>query len=188
MNLKALVEVLLFASPKPLTQSRFLQVVENKYSTDLMPIINELNSEYERDEKGLVIKNIGGGYQILTRSKYHIFIERLFDTSRKFMLSKQALEALSIIAYRQPVSKAEVESIRGVECGSVLKTLIEWELILVKGRGKSIGRPLLFGTTTQFLEAFGLEKTTDLPKLNELSELMGDNPEHAPYKRDHASK
>ena len=129
MNLKALVEVLLFASPKPLTQSRFLQVVENKYSTDLMPIINELNSEYERDEKGLVIKNIGGGYQILTRSKYHIFIERLFDTSRKFMLSKQALEALSIIAYRQPVSKAEVESIRGVECGSVLKTLIEWEQV-----------------------------------------------------------
>lgn len=188
MDMKNLVEVLLFASPKPLTQSRFLQVVENKYSVDLKTVIDKLNIEYKKTGKGLTIQKIGGGYQLLSLPIYYVYIERLFDKSRKLILSKQALEALSIVAYRQPVSKAEVESIRGVECGSVLNTLMEWELITVKGRGKTVGRPLLFVTTLQFLEAFGLEKTTDLPKLKELSELMGDNSNPVLFKNDHASK
>ena len=98
------------------------------------------------------------------------------------------MEALSIIAYRPPVSKAEVESIRGVECGSVVNTLMERELITVKGRGKTVGRPLLFGTTQIFLESFGLENTTDLPKLKELSELMGDNPDPVLFENEHATE
>ncbi len=177
MDIKNLVEVLLFASPEPLTQSRFNHILQEENSIDLIPIIDELNSDYEKSEKGLKIQKIGGGYQILSQREYHVYIERLFKHTKKLHLSRPALEALSIIAYRQPVSKAEVEAIRGVECGSVVNTLMERELITVKGRGKTAGRPLLFGTTQIFLESFGLEKTTDLPKLKELSELMGDIPD-----------
>jgi len=188
MDMKNLVEVLLFASPEPLTQARFNHIVQTKNSVELTPFVDELNSEYENTGKGITIRKIGGGYQILSHREYHVFIERMFKNTRKLQLSRPALEALSIIAYRQPVSKAEVESIRGVECGSVVNTLMARELITVKGRGKTAGRPLLFGTTHIFLESFGLEKTTDLPKLKELSELMGDNPESILFEDDYASE
>ena len=186
MDMKKLVEVLLFASPEPLTQKRFAQVIEGETAVDMKTVIDELSAEYEKAGKGLTIRKIGGGYQILSLSEYHVFIERLFNKSRRLNLSRPALEALSIVAYRQPVSKVEVESIRGVECGSVLSTLMERELITVRGRGKTAGRPLLFGTTQIFLESFGLEKTADLPKLKELSELMGDNPDPVLFENDHA--
>ena len=149
---------------------KHISLVQEEISVELSPIVNELNSEYEKYGKGLKIQKIGGGYQVLSQGKYHIYIERLFKHNKKLQLSRPALEALSIIAYRQPVSKAEVESIRGVECGSVVNTLMERELITVKSRGKTAGRPLLFGTTQTFLKSFGLEKTSDLPKLKELSE------------------
>ena len=188
MDMKNLVEVLLFAAPEPLTQVRFNQITLDEKPIELQTLIDELNGEYEQAGKGLIIRKIGGGYQILSLPEYYVFIERLFNKSRKLHLSHPALEALSIVAYRQPVSKAEVESIRGVECGSVISTLMERELITVKGRGKTAGRPLLFGTTRQFLEAFGLEKTADLPKLKELSELMGANPDPVLFAKDHASE
>ena len=188
MNIKNLVEVLLFASPEPLTQTRFNQITQNENPIELQVLIDELNREYERAEKGLKIWVIGGGYQILSYPEYHVFIERLFNKSRKLQLSQPALEALSIVAYRQPVSKTQVESIRGVECGSVLSTLMERELITVKGRGTTVGRPLLFGTTRQFLEVFGLGKIADLPKLKELSELMGSNPNRDLFDNGHASE
>ena len=188
MDMKNLIEVLLFATPEPLTQVRFSQIIQDEDSVELDSIIDKLNLEYEKSGKGLKIQKIGGGYQVLSLSEYHIFIERMFQKTRKLQLSRPALEALSIVAYRQPVSKAEMESIRGVECGSVLSTLMERELITVKGRGKTAGRPLLFGTTQIFLESFGLEKTTDLPKLKELSELMGDNPDPVLFENDHASE
>ena len=188
MDYRHLVEVLLFASPEPLTQARFNHIIQDENTVELAPIIDELSNEYEQYGKGLIIKKIGGGFQILSHGDYHIYIERMFKNTRKLQLSRPALEALSIIAYRQPVSKAEVESIRGVECGSVVNTLMERELITVKGRGKTVGRPLLFGTTQIFLESFGLEKTTDLPKLKELSELMGDNPDPVLVENDHETE
>ena len=172
--MKYLLEVLLFASPKPLTKKRFDQVIESESLADFNMLVDELNAEYEQAGKGLRIRKISGGYQILSLPEYHIFIERLLKNNRSLNLSKPAIEALSIVAYRQPVSKTEVESIRGVECGSVLSTLMDRELIAVKGRSKSLGRALLFGTTQQFLEKFGLENTAALPKLKELSDLMGD--------------
>ena len=171
MDYKHLVEVLLFASPEPLTQARFNHIIQDENTVELVPIIDGLSNEYKKSGKGLIIMKIGGGFQILSHGDYHIYIE-----------------ALSIIAYRQPVSKAEVESIRGVECGSVVNTLMERELITVKGRGKTVGRPLLFGTTQIFLESFGLENTTDLPKLKELSELMGDNPSPVLFENDYAAE
>ena len=188
MDMKNLVEVLLFASPEPLTKTRFSYILQDNDSVELPPIIDELNTEYENSGKGLTIQKIGGGYQILSHPEYHVFIERLYKKTRKLQLSRPSLEALAIIAYRQPVSKTEVEYIRGVECGSVISTLMERELITIKGRGKTAGRPLLFGTTQIFLESFGLEKTADLPKLKELSELMGDNPDLVLFENEHAAE
>ena len=170
---ETLVEVLLFASPDPLNQKKLNQILENKEMIDLKSVIIQLNEQYEKEKKGIYIEKIAGGYQILSHPEYHVYIQRLFNKSRKIQLSRPALEALSIIAYRQPVSKAEIESIRGVECGSVISTLMERELITVKGRGNTAGRPLLFGTTRLFLENFGLENHNDLPKLKELTELLG---------------
>jgi len=186
MDMKNLVEVLLFAAPEPLTQSRFDQIIQDEESVELDSIIDKLNFEYKKSGKGLKIQKIGSGYQVLSLPEYHVFVKRLFDKSRKLQLSRPALEALSIVAYRQPVSKAEVESIRGVECGSVINTLMEREFITVTRRGKTAGRPLLFSTTLYFLEVFGLEKTADLPKLKELSELMDDNLNPDLFKNDHA--
>jgi len=188
VDYKHLVEVLLFASAEPLTQARFNYIIQDKNIVELSPIIDRLSNEYEKSGKGLIIKKIGGGFQILSHGNYHIYIERMFKNTRKLQLSKPALEALSIIAYRQPVSKAEVESIRGVECGSVVNTLMERELITVIGRGKTAGRPLLFGTTQIFLESFGLESTSDLPNLKELSELMGNSSDPVLFENDHATK
>ena len=188
MDMKNLVEVLLFATHEPLTQARFSEIIQDEDSAELDSIIKKLNLEYEKSDKGLNIHKIGGGYQVLSLPKYHVFIERLFKSTQKLKLSRPALEALSIVAYRQPVSKAEIESIRGVECGSVISTLMERGIITVKGRGKTAGRPLLFGTTQTFLESFGLEKIADLPKMKELSELMGDIPDPMLFGNNHASE
>ena len=186
MDRKNLVEVLLFASPEPLTQSRLNHVIQDEDTLKLASLVDELNAEYIETGKGLKIMQIAGGYQILSDTQYHVYLERLFHKKRKIQLSRPAMEALSIIAYRQPVSKSEIESIRGVECGSVVSTLMERELITVKGRSNTAGRPLLFGTTQLFLVSFGLEKVSDLPKLKELSDLMGDNQDLDLFTQDHA--
>ena len=186
MNRKNLVEVLLFASPEPLTQSRFNHILQDTDTVKLAPLVDELNAEYSKSGKGLKIMQIAGGYQILSDTQYHIYIERMIHRKRKIQLSHPAIEALSIIAYRQPVNKSEIESIRGVECGSVISTLMEHELVKVKGRSNTVGRPLLFGTTRIFLESFGLEKVSDLPKLKELSDLMGDNQDLDLFTHNHA--
>ena len=112
----------------------------------------------------------------------------MFRKVRKLHLSRPSIEALAIVTYRQPVSKADIESIWRVECGSVISTLMEKELITVKDRGKTVGRPLLFGATRFLLESFGLEKPADLPKLKELSELMGDNPGLVLLNQNHAAE
>ena len=112
----------------------------------------------------------------------------MFENTKKNQLSRPALEAVSIIAYRQPVTKVEIESIRGVECGSVINALINRELVKIRGRSKIPGRPLLFITTDHFLESFGLENILDLPQLKEMSDLMGDNNDLVLLKEKYASK
>ncbi|MBC8213719.1 MAG: SMC-Scp complex subunit ScpB [Candidatus Marinimicrobia bacterium] len=170
---KNLIEALLFSTPEPLTQVKLNQIIPDE-NVDLREIVDEINLEYEKFGKALFIEEIGGGFQILTKPEYHYYIQRLYNKSKKFQLSRPAMEALSIIAYRQPISKVEVESIRGVNCDSVVKSLMERELITIKGREEGLGRALLYGTTQHFLEAFGLNRISDLPKLKELSELMDD--------------
>ncbi len=174
MDNKKLVEVLLFTSPEPLTQVKLNQILFDGENVNLKQTIELLNTDYLKEDKGIKIEKIGGGYQLLSHPEYHLYIQRLFNKSKKVKLSRPALEALSIIAYKQPLTRIEVESIRGVECGSVIKTLIERELVTIKGRDEGVGRALLYGTTQTFLEIFGLNHVSDLPKLKEIDMLMND--------------
>lgn len=171
--MKYIVEALLFAAPEPLTQAKLNQVLSGE-KANLQELVEELNAEYAAARKALYIGKIANGYQLLTHPEYHLYIQRLFTKSHRLKLSPAALEALAIIAYKQPVSKMEVESIRGVGCDSVIRSLLERELITIKGRDEGIGRALLYGTTQEFLKAFGLNDISDLPKLKELSQLVDD--------------
>ena len=171
--MKSYIEALLFATPEPLTQSQINGIFPGE-DVDLALVVDELNTEYENSEKLIHIKSIANGYQILTKPNCHLYIQRLYNKSRKVKLTQAALEALSVIAYKQPISKNDIEYIRGVNCDSVIKTLLEKDLVTIKGREESSGRALLYGTTQSFLESFGLNKLTDLPKLKELKELLGE--------------
>jgi segregation and condensation protein B len=178
MDDKKLVEVLLFSSPEPLTQGKLNQILFDGENIDLKSTVELLNIDYTDESKGLKIEKIGGGYQLLSHPEYHLYIQRLFNKGKKVKLSRPALETLSIITYKQPMTRIEIESIRGVECGGVIKTLIERELVTIKGRDPGMGRALLYGTTQRFLELFGLNQLSDLPKLKEIDLLMsdGENP------------
>ena len=171
--MKSYIEALLFATNEPLTQAMVTSIFPGEM-VNLKEKINELNDEYVQMEKRITIEKIGGGYQILTHEDCHLYIQRLNNKSRKIHLTQAALEALSIISYKQPISKADIEYIRGVNCDSVVKTLLERDLVTIKGRDSGAGRALLYGTTQAFLEAFGLNKISDLPKLKELEELIGE--------------
>ena len=165
-----IIEALLFASPHPLTQKHVNQIFEND-PPKLNSVIDILRKKYNRENHAFAIQTIAGGYQLNSRSEYDIWIRRLLNKTGKLYLSTAALESLAIIAYKQPVNRFEIESIRGVDCSGVLKTLLNKNLICIKGRDEGPGRPLLYGTTDDFLEAFGLGKISEIPKLKEIVEL-----------------
>ena len=167
------IEALLFASPHPLTQKQINQIFENN-PPKLNSVIAELREKYTGENHAFEIQSIAGGYQLNSRPEYDIWIRRLLNKTGKLYLSTAALESLAIIAYKQPVNRFEIESIRGVDCSGVLKTLLNKNLICIKGRDEGPGRPLLYGTTDDFLEAFGLGKISEMPKLKEIVELTQD--------------
>ncbi|MDP7037258.1 MAG: SMC-Scp complex subunit ScpB, partial [Candidatus Marinimicrobia bacterium] len=137
----------------------------------LSSVIAELRNKYARENHAFEIQSIAGGYQLNSRPDFDIWIRRLLNKTGKLYLSTAALESLAIIAYKQPLNRFEIESIRGVDCSGVLKTLLNKNLICIKGRDEGPGRPLLYGTTDDFLEAFGLGKISEMPKLKEIIEL-----------------
>ena len=165
-----IIEALLFASPHPLTQKHVNQIFEND-PPRLNSVIEKLKEKYNRENHSFAIQTIAGGYQLNSCPEYDIWIRRLLNKTGKLYLSTAALESLAIIAYKQPVNRFEIESIRGVDCSGVLKTLLNKNLICIKGRDEGPGRPLLYGTTDDFLEAFGLGKISEIPKLKEIVEL-----------------
>ena len=165
-----IIEALLFASPHPLTQKHLNQIFEND-PPRLNSVIDILRKKYNSENHAFAIQTIAGGYQLNSRPEYDIWIRRLLNKTGKLYLSTAALESLAIIAYKQPVNRFEIESIRGVDCSGVLKTLLNKNLICIKGRDEGPGRPLLYGTTDDFLEAFGLGKISEIPKLKEIVEL-----------------
>jgi segregation and condensation protein B len=129
------------------------------------------------ENRPLEIQEVAGGYQITTRAEYETWVRRLLNKSGKLILSQAALETLAIIAYKQPVNRFEIEAVRGVDCSGVLKTVLDRNLIKIKGRDEGPGRPLLYATTDTFLEYFGLNRISDMPKLKEIIELTKDDSE-----------
>jgi segregation and condensation protein B len=165
-----ILEALLFASSEPLTQTR-VNLVFLDDPPQLNDLIPELQDKFSKENRPLEIQKIAGGYQIITRSEYETWVRRLLNKSGRLTLSQAALETLAIIAYKQPVNRFDIEAIRGVDCSGVLKTILERNLIKIKGRDEGPGRPLLYATTDIFLEYFGLNRIADMPKLKEIVEL-----------------
>jgi segregation and condensation protein B len=169
-----MVEALLFASEAPLSAADLARIDESLNEDLVEEIIVGLRAEYDLEDRSFTIVEIAGGYQILTRPEYASLLERFDTVPTTSRLSAAALETLAIIAYRQPVGRAEIEEIRGVGAGGVLKTLGERELIEVVGRGEGLGRPLLYGTTRLFLEHFGFRALEELPRSDELDVILAD--------------
>ena len=167
-----MVEALLFASEAPLSAADLARADESLDEERVDAAIAELRAEYDQDERAFQIVEVGGGYQLLTRPEFAPVLERFDTVPATQRLSGPALETLSILAYRQPVGRAEVEEIRGVGAGGVLKTLQERGLIEVVGRGEGLGRPLLYGTTAFFLQHFGFRSLADLPRSEELPVVL----------------
>jgi segregation and condensation protein B len=163
-----IVEAALFASQSPLTPRDIARADESLTVEIVKDALGELRDEYERSDRSFQIYNLGDGYQILTRPEYAPYLERFDSVPRTYGLSPAALETLAIIAYRQPISRVEIEDIRGVGSTTVLRTLQEWELVDITGRGEGLGRPLLYGTTRRLLDHFGLRDLADLPRLEDL--------------------
>ncbi len=166
-NIKSVIEALLFASEKPLTIEQVKNVLDNLEGQQIRQLIEELRAEYEQSNRGIRITEIAGGFQMVTQPTLAVFLKKLFKGRHVERLSKPALETLAIIAYKQPVTKLEVESLRNVNVDGVVKSLLDKDLIRIAGRRKAPGRPFVFGTTRQFLEYFGLKSLEELPKIEE---------------------
>jgi len=174
-EIKKIIEALLFASPEPLTQVKVNGVFDPD-TPNLSDIVNQLNEQYVNNDHAFEIKQVSGGYQLVSKKEYEYFIRRMLNRSGRLTLSPAALDTLAIIAYKQPIGRFEVDAIRGVDSSGVLKTLLKRNLIKIKGRDSGPGRPLLYQTTPTFLEHFGLNRLSDMPKLKEITELMEADP------------
>ena len=174
-EIKKIVEALLFASPEPLTQSK-VNGIFSPDSPNLKKIIEQLNIQYNNEDHAFEIRQVSGGYQLVSSDVYEPYIRRMLNRAGRISLSSASMDSLSIIAYKQPISRYEIEAIRGVDSSGVLKTLLGKKLIKIKGRDNGPGRPLLYQTTNKFLEYFGINRLSDLPKLKEITELMDSDP------------
>ena len=171
-ELKAILEALIFASPEPLTPKAMFKLLDTEPKEDVLAALAELKQDYERPG-GLQVVEVAGGYQIVTRSDLHEWVRRLFHERTTQKLTVQALETLAVIAYRQPITAAEITEVRGVNTSGVLNTLLERHLIKIVGRKQVVGRPFMYATTKEFLIRFGLNDLTDLPKVEDMAEALG---------------
>ncbi len=171
-NQDQVIEALIFASDVPLPSRKIKDIISEIGEREIKKSIARINERYQESKSAFEIVEVAGGYQIVTRSDYSEWIRKLYISRTKNRLTQRALETLAIIAYKQPITKTEVESIRGVNADTVIRNLIERKLITVTGREKAPGNPLVYGTTRYFLEYFGLKDISDLPKLREIDELL----------------
>jgi segregation and condensation protein B len=172
-HLKPIIEALIFASPEPLTPKQLYKLLSEEPREDVDAALAAVRGDYERPG-GLQMVEVAGGFQITTRPELHEWVRKLFHERTTQKLSVQALETLAVIAYRQPVTAPEIAEIRGVSSSTgVLSTLIERKLVKTVGRKQVVGRPFMYGTTREFLERFGLNDISDLPKVDELSDALG---------------
>jgi len=178
-DLKYIIESLLFVSETPLTVEQIKKVLENVDTPTIKTAITQLAAEYEQRDGGFVLREIAGGYQFRTQERFNQWIKRLVKPSAP-RISKAALETLAIIAYNQPIIRSDIEHIRGVDSGGVIRMLMERKLIRVLGRKEIPGRPLIYATTKHFLEVFELKDLKDLPTPKEIEELSQSRLEEEP--------
>lgn len=183
-NLRQVVEALIFAADSPLTLDRLMSLLEMPRS-EVKPVVDLLQQEYSDPGRGFYLAFVAGGYQFRTHAELAPHLRRL-NRERAAKFSRAAMETLSIIAYRQPVTRAEVEYLRGVDSGGVMKTLLDKNLLRILGKKDVPGRPLMYGTSRHFLELFGLQGLDDLPTLKEFSALDPELTEAEPLKPDTA--
>ncbi len=175
-KLKKILESLLFVSEIPLTPKKIASFVKDADPEEVQQALAGLQEEINGLDRSFQVIQIAEGFQLVTRPEYHKWAKELYKVISKTRLSKAALEALAIIAYKQPVTRAEVEAIRGVEVSNLIQSLLEKRMIRILGRAETPGRPLLYATTHEFLIHFGLRDLSDLPKISEIQELAGDRP------------
>jgi len=171
--LLAATEALIFAGTEPLTETQHIAALGSGVKGRLKEFVQELNEEYERQGRAFEILAVAGGYQYYTRRDFSGVLRKLFMERARARLSRAALETLAVVAFRGPVTRAEIDEIRGVDSGGVLRTLLDRHLVAVKGRAKVIGRPLLYETTAEFLKHFGLSDLSELPRDSELLREWG---------------
>lgn len=179
---KSIIESLIFASDEPISAQEIIKAVKeidgdetSITPSDIDKSVSELNKKYNGDESSFKILRIAEGFIFGTKSEYAKYVGFLSNEKTKRRLSQAALETLAIIAYKQPITKPEIESIRGVNSDYMINTLLEKVLITIRGRSETIGRPLLYGTTPEFLKYFGINKISDLPKPREIDEIVKDD-------------
>jgi segregation and condensation protein B len=169
-RLKCIIECLIFASDIPLTVERIRQVLEDLQPRQIRELVDELMEDHRTNPRGIYIREVAHGYQFCTKPEFAPLVHQM-RKSKPFHLTQPTLETLAIIAYKQPVTKAEIEVVRGVDCGGVVKSLMDKKLIAIEGRKEVVGRPFLYGTTPKFLEVFGLETLASLPTIEEIKQL-----------------
>jgi len=167
LTVESVIEAVLFASDEPLSEARLSSIVEVGVK-QIRQHIENLNAKYKANNHAFVIEPIAGGYQMLTLPTFNHWLQKLLRARSDSKLSPAALETLAIIAYKQPVIRADIEAIRGVAAGELIRSLMYKGLVKIVGRAEVLGRPMLYGTTKKFLEVFGLNSLKDLPKIEEL--------------------
>lgn len=172
------IEALLLVTDKPITSSRIASVVPELKPEEVPLLIDRLNQAYTETGRAFRVREIAGGYRLYTQPEYQDYIEALATTTRESRLSQAALETLAVVAYKQPVSRVDIEFVRGCDCDGVIRTLLARKLINIKGRSDTPGRPLLYATAPKFLEYFGLSSITDLPDWSEIAALVEDVKPH----------
>lgn len=182
-DLRAILEALIFASPQPITSREIGKALGSVPKREWQPALTELQAEYAREGRGLQLVEVAGGWQITTRPEYNDYVREILDPKTPTRLSIQALETLAVIAYKQPVTLPEVIDLRGVKSGGVIKTLLEKRLIKITGRKEVVGRPILYGTTKQFLLQYGLKDLGELPRIEDFAEVLGEDVDVAGLKR-----
>ncbi len=167
-EIRPVIEALLFATNQPLTTKRLTEIT-GRERREILQAIDDLRNEYDGTNRAFQIEEIAGGFLLLSRKEYHRWVIRLEKKVQESKLSPAAMETLSIVTYKQPILRAAIEAIRGVESSQMLRSLMDKGLIKVVGKDESLGRPLLYGTTKRFLDQFGLASLRDLPRTQELS-------------------
>ncbi|MDH3583498.1 MAG: SMC-Scp complex subunit ScpB [Phycisphaerae bacterium] len=162
------VEAILLSVDRPITPARLAETVDADGPGNVRDAVQRLNDFYDEQERSFRIEQVAGGYQILTLPQFQPTVARLHRTRQDHKLSPAALETLAIIAYKQPILRAQIEAIRGVASGEMIRSLMDKHLVKIVGRAEELGRPMLYGTTRNFLEVFGLANLKDLPKAEEL--------------------